>query len=156
MPTCGRCGGSGRETYEEDGRQVTDACYHCGTTGQIDDDLAWHDRLMVCAGVIALAEESEYRHWRNNDPEGEDYDFCAAENGLRGYEYFQVRTDDRMYQWAPKLAELPQESQEFLVAWCEQVDGYPWAVPTRPTTVLPPLLLEPVEACGSGDDDIPF
>ena len=157
MPTCGQCDGEGRVTYEEDGRQVTDACYHCGTTGQIDEDCLWHDHLMECACVLGHAEENEYRTWRDSDHEGEGYDFCAAEHGLRGHEYFSIRCDDRMYEWAPKLADLSLDAQVFLVSWCEDVSPAPWAGASRKdTSILPPPLREPVSVCGTGADDIPF
>ena len=122
MQKCGRCFGSGRETYDEDGRTVTDSCYHCAETGMIDDDLAWHDRLYDVAGALAYQQESEYRRACNDDPDGDGYDLGGYENGMMPHDYFRTRVWSREPEILEKLRTLPINQQELLVAWNES--GY--------------------------------
>jgi hypothetical protein len=117
---CSRCQGSGYESYDEDGRMVTDACYHCGTTGEVDEETHFHDRLMSVANTLAYQAEREYRQACDNDPEGDGYDLHAAENMMRTSDYFMARVYDRQYSIAEELSKLDQGSQELLVAWNEQ------------------------------------
>lgn len=151
---CRRCNGEGYETYEEDGRMITDSCYHCGETGEVDEDMDWHDRLMNVATTLAVQAETEYRMWRNADPEGEGYDFCAAENGMTGWDYFKCRVWSLTDQYSQRLAEMPLSDQELLVAWNEQ----PPTVMPMPSEDMQALLVScnKAEQCGIGDDDIPF
>ena len=119
MAVCRQCNGSGEERYEEDGRDVTDACYHCGTTGTVDEDTDFRDRLSSVASTIAYQLESEYRRAVNDDDEGDGYDLGGYENGLMPYDYFRTRVWDRTYDIAEKLSALPINDQELLVAWNE-------------------------------------
>lgn len=54
METCGRCGGVGQQTWDEDGRRVSDVCYHCGGTGQVDEESARALRLEAVAYKLAV------------------------------------------------------------------------------------------------------
>ena len=119
MQTCGRCCGEGYETYDEDGRTVRDACYHCGTTGEIDDDLAWHDRLYNVASVIAYQREIEYRAAVNDDPDGDGYDLHAYENMMQPWDYFRTQVWGREPEILDRLHALPINEQKLLVAWNE-------------------------------------
>jgi hypothetical protein len=114
MPTCRQCNGTGREVYDEDDRRVEDACYHCGTTGKVDEDTDFHDRLSAVASTLAYQLESERRIAINNDPDGDGYDL-----GLMPHDYFRCNVWDRTYEIAEQLAALPISDQEFLVAWHE-------------------------------------
>lgn len=156
MATCRRCNGEGYETYQEDGRMVRDACYHCATTGQVDSDTDFHDRLMSVASSLAHQQESEYRQWCDSDPDGDGYDLHAAENMMRTSEYFLARVYDRQYQIAEQLSKLPLPSQELLVAWNEET---PISLCARFNLSVQKELQakqEPSMATIFGDDDIPF
>jgi hypothetical protein len=99
---------------------VTDACYHCGTTGEVDEETDFHDRLMRVANTLAYQQESEYRKACDSDPEGDGYDLHAAENMMRTWDYFQARVYERQYSIAEELSKLDQTTQEVLIAWNEQ------------------------------------
>jgi hypothetical protein len=122
---CSQCNGEGYETIEEDGRYFQDACYHCGTTGEVDEETDFRDRLHRVASVLAYEQEREYRHWVNSDPDGDGYDLGAAENMMSTYDYFRARVWEREPEIMEKLLAMSQEDQQFLVAWNE----YPWPLP---------------------------
>lgn len=119
MATCSKCQGTGRETYDEDERRVTDACYHCGTTGQVEDEVDWSDRLHMVALTLAEREEREYRKAADEDPQGDGYDLYAAENMMSTWDYFRSRVWDRAYSIGEKLVAMDLPSQQLLVAWNE-------------------------------------
>lgn len=120
MATCSKCLGTGQVIYDEDGRRITDACYHCSTTGQVDEDIAWCDRLHDVALALAEREEREYRKVSNEDPQGDGYDLFAAENMMSTWDYFKTRVWDRAYKISEKLGEMDLASQQLLVGWNEQ------------------------------------
>jgi hypothetical protein len=150
MPVCGRCKGERYEEWEEDGRWVRDACYHCGNTGEIDEQLAWRDRLTAVAETLAYLEEDEYRDACNADPDGENYTFRAAENMMSPWDYFKVRVWDRTDRIRENLASLPIPDLELLVAWNELP-----ADPPKPKPE-PATLPKRAPVMVTGDDDIPF
>ena len=117
MANCNRCYGEGYNDWEEDGRQVRDACYHCGATGQISEEEDFQDQLLSVAGRLALQEESGYKRAVNDDPDGDGYDLYAAENMMSSYDYFTARVYERQGEIAEKLSELDRASQELLVVW---------------------------------------
>ncbi len=119
MATCSKCNGTGEQTYDEDGRRVTDACYHCGTTGEVDEELDWHDRLQAVAVTLAERMEREYREACDADPQGDGYDLYAAENGMTTWDYFQSQVWDRAYRIQNQIADMDRPSQELLVGWNE-------------------------------------
>jgi hypothetical protein len=116
---CARCQGEGYEEYEEDGRWVRDACYHCGTAGYVDDDTHFHDRIHSAAATLADMEVSAMRRARNQDPDGEGWDFCAAENMMTGHDYYAMYVYQYTDVFAQQIAEMDLPDQELLVAWNE-------------------------------------
>lgn len=120
MPKCLRCSGQGRESYEEDGRLVTDVCYHCAGSGEVEPEVDLHDRLVRVAYTIAYQEEMQYRKARDTEPEGEDYAFCAAENMLSVNDYFQERVQDRQYKLVAQMSSLDSAIQNALLDWNEK------------------------------------
>lgn len=112
--TCGKCGGRGKDTWEEDGRTVTDVCYHCAGSGRIDEETAHHDRMMRIGGELAYLHVQGMIKSRNEDPEGEGWAFCAAENMLSERDYTMATTDDFAYTFAEKLSSLPHNLQVLL------------------------------------------
>lgn len=119
MATCRQCNGTGYETYEEDGRQVTDACYHCGTTGEVSEEEDFRDRLHAVAAVLSYNSEQEYRRACDSDPDGDGYELMAAENGFRSYDYFRVRVWEKTEEIMQQLIQRPMADQQLLVAWNE-------------------------------------
>jgi len=122
MAKCSQCQGEGEVWEEEEGHPrggVYDVCYHCGGEGTVDEETDFHDRLKRVATALAVQKETEYRRACDSDPDGDGYDLCAAENGMRTYDYFRTRVWDREYEIAQELAARPRAEQEFLVAWNE-------------------------------------
>jgi hypothetical protein len=109
---CGHCGGTGTVHYEEDGRAVHDTCYHCSGSGRIDSRLAFEDKVLKVASRMAYLKAKDYREYKNNDPEGEGFDFCAAERMMSSSDYFTMLCYDWKYEFGAKLEELPMKEQE--------------------------------------------
>ncbi len=154
MPICSRCQGEGEESYDEDGRMVTDVCYHCAGSGNVDEDTDFHDALHRVASSLAYRAESEYQRAVNSDPDGDGYDLGAAENGLSTHDYFRCRVWDREPEIIEKLAAMSRQDQEFLIAWNEMpFEPMPKveAKPQPPIHCIPnATFIEPA------DDNIPF
>jgi hypothetical protein len=144
---CSQCV-NGRVSYEEDGRMVEDACYHCGETGIVDEEIAFEDRMNGVAAVLANRYVAAEREAANNDPEGEGWAFRAAENMLSEYDYTKARTYDRMYQFAEELAKLSPALRTALV---EALNPEP---KVKPEPVVAPVT-EPAPAAVDSDE-IPF
>src|SRR5579864_8599652 len=149
---CRPCQGEGEVSYEEDGRMVTDVCYHCAGSGSVDEETDFHDRLASAASTLAHQAESEYRSWCNADPEGDGYDLHAAENMLHPNEYFRIRVWERAAEIGEKIAEMPRADQELLVALNEMEP----IIIKRDTTPSPPPDMPAWQPTALGDDDIPF
>lgn len=134
MAKCSRCAGSGSETYDEDNRMVTDVCYHCSGTGEVEPEVDLHDRLMRVAYALALQAETEYRDACNNDPDGDGYDLGAAENMLSVHDYFRSRVEDRQYKFGDQLRNVDSAIQKILLDWHEK----PKCESEIPTVRFPP------------------
>ncbi|NDB82194.1 MAG: hypothetical protein EB127_05550 [Alphaproteobacteria bacterium] len=117
MSKCIRCYGFGVETYEDDGRMVRDACYHCCGTGRVDSETSFHDQLESVANTLAAMHVDRIRKAYNEDPDGDGWGFCAAENGVSEYEYTTWRVWKYTDQYIAELANMDREKQEVLVAW---------------------------------------
>ena len=115
MPVCSRCFGEGFDTYEEDGRMVTDTCYHCGGTGKIDEETHYQDQLTEVATVMAVAHVQEYKKFKDEDPDGEGFEFCAAERMMTSWDYERCLVWDYTDQFAQRLSALPLEQQRAYV-----------------------------------------
>ena len=152
MKKCRSCCGKGRVYYEEDGRNVRDVCYHCGTTGFVDEDVDFHDRLKDVAHSLAYWSVSAYKKARNEwDGEGEDFAFCAAENQMTERDYFTVLVWDKESEFMEKLLEMSLSDQEFLIAWNEYEEEFP---PFAKNNVIP--IFQKKQAIIDSMDDIPF
>lgn len=119
---CSSCSGEGFEFFEEDGRMVTHPCYHCGTTGEVDEDTDFHDKLMGVASTLAYYQEKEYRKACNEDPDGDGYDLHAAENMMSTHDYFRNCVYDRQYKLAEEISKLDLTMQKVLVAWDQPIE----------------------------------
>ncbi len=123
---CGHCGG---ECYVEDpetreyGLFTREACYHCGGTGKVDDETLRNDALMDVAYSLAYSLECECRQYMNSDPDGDGYDFGAAERWMTPHDYFQSRVQDRVEQVSKDLFNLSDEVQDVLIAWHAEPRG---------------------------------
>jgi hypothetical protein len=131
MPKCLRCDGFGYEVHDEDNRRVQDTCYHCAGSGEVEPEVDLHDRLLRVAYSLAYKEEMEYRKAVDNNPEGEGYEFAAAENMLSVEVYFQDRVGSRQYQFMDQLSGLNSAIQNALLEWNEMPVS-PAVQPTKP------------------------
>lgn len=164
MFTCKECNGSGWVSYDEDGRWIEDACYHCSNTGVVDEETHRHDRLVSVAYRLADAKERNNQELINNDPDSEGYATHAAECMLSEYDYFTMRVEEHCQQIAEELHKLPVEMQEVLIAWNEYVcvpspSESDWIVYNETVVVESvPSPSESEQVCEFvfGDDDIPF
>lgn len=125
MPVCSRCQGQGKESYDEDNRLVTDVCWHCSGSGQVEPEVDLQDRLLRVAHTLASQAETEYRKACDNDPEGEGYEFCAAENMLSAHDYFQERVSDRKFKLFDQISQLDSSIQNALLEWNEAPKSIP-------------------------------
>lgn len=115
MQTCPQCSGEGYTDFYEDGRLVYEPCYHCGTTGKIDEETHYHNQLEQVATEMAIAHVQAYKKEKNSDPYGEGFDFSAAENMMSSYEYERSLVYDYIEVFAKRLATLPREEQKAYV-----------------------------------------
>ncbi len=116
---CSRCNGTGYEEYDENYRTFYDSCYHCGESGYVNEETHWHDQLADVAKSLAYYHVSEMRNHINSDPDGEGWDFHAAENMMTGSDYFQAKCWNYEDIFIQQLMDLPFETQQVLVAWDE-------------------------------------
>jgi DnaJ-class molecular chaperone len=143
---CMKCNGEGRVTFEEDGRMVTDACYRCGATGQVDEETDLQSRIEAAAGQLAVAHVDRMIAARNEDPEGEGWAFCAAENMMTERDYSAMHVYDAQGSIADQLTKLPRG---LLMALLDVL------VPPEPEPKPEPPPPEPSRGFDDGDD-IPF
>ena len=101
------------------------------------------------AGTLAYHEESEYRQACNDDPCGEGYDFLAAENMLRGHEYFQMRCWERSDRIMAQLEEMSLADQELLIAWNEMPREERDTIPSPPPVMSEDARTRPRESASS-------
>jgi hypothetical protein len=95
---CSRCYGEGSRRSldpEEEDRGIEDLCYHCGGSGRVDEETARHDAKAALIASLAAEMVRAEKKARDEDPEGENWAFCAAEDMLSEYEYTQARVWDR-------------------------------------------------------------
>jgi hypothetical protein len=154
MFPCRRCNGSGYQRYEEDGRNVRDACYHCRMTGVVDEDLNYHDRLRDVANTLAYNYVQSYKAACNDpsDEYGDDFALCAAENGMSERDYTTAMTYDYECEFAEKLCNMSSADQKLLIAWNEYVSFPPFKKSN--VIVLHPKMQEAIDAIENAD--IPF
>lgn len=154
---CSRCQGEGSDSYEEDGRLVTDPCYHCSGTGEVDEETYFHDRLHAVARSLAYREENDYKNACNDDPMGDGYELMAAENGVCSYDYFCSRVWDRTAEIGKTLSEMPRELQEVYVAWNEMEHLAPVRIEVKVVSVVHDTIpCSPPDGCIDEEDNIPF
>jgi hypothetical protein len=60
---------------------------------------------------MAMVHVQEYKKYRNEDSEGEGFDFCAAENMMTPWEYEQWLIYDHVPQFMDRLLELSESEQ---------------------------------------------
>ncbi len=121
MNICIKCNGTGYNGYydQDEYRYVSDPCYHCGTLGHVDDDTAYGDKIYNVALTLAYLHVTDMCNARNSDPDGEGWDFYAAENMLSGSDYFTILVDDYAEKFLNKLYEMTSDEQKLLIAWNE-------------------------------------
>ncbi len=144
---CEKCGGSGSESYEEDGRMVSDTCYRCSGSGKVDDEVNHHTRMEQVAHIVGAAYVQGWRKSCNEDPEGEGWVFRAAENMMSEHDYTLAMTYEKAAEVGEELSKLSHLAQ---VALIEALLPKPRTV-TAPVAPPPPPAPVVVES-----DDIPF
>lgn len=105
---CNRCGGDGYNWTGGDEFEppVQDACYRCGATGKVSYDTYCQGRIEQAASSLAHIAIQEDRRCRDENPDGEDWSFCAAENMMSVYDYTLARTYEREADFVRDLGEL--------------------------------------------------
>ena len=111
---CGKCD-NGTQHYDDDGLMVSDTCYHCGGSGRIDPRLDFEDKLMSAAMCMAIKHIAEYIAIRNENPDGEDFEFMAAENQCSVHDYEQMLVIDAQYEFMEAIERLSEGEQMKLV-----------------------------------------
>ncbi|MFA6270653.1 MAG: hypothetical protein WC657_05620 [Candidatus Paceibacterota bacterium] len=112
MVNCSRCSGTGYEYYEDDGRMQKDACYHCGATGQVDEETDFHDQLAWVATAMAYESVKQSIRNMNDDPDGEGFYFHAAENMMSPHDMEQSMVYERVGDFLENLDKLSSEEQK--------------------------------------------
>ncbi len=115
MHTCSRCFGEGSECFEEDGRMVMDTCYHCSGSGKVDSETHLADQVGKVANILAANRISSLQKSYNSNPDGEGWDFAAAENGLSSLDYYSERVSYLGQQFAEEISNLSHEMQLALI-----------------------------------------
>ena len=118
MAECSYCNGSGIEVYDDEYDSqsqikflVESDCYHCGGTGSIDDDTAFHDCLESVATIMAQAHVDEFKKRVNQDPDGEDFAFMAAENMATPFDFERCLVYSYVGEFMKRLGSVPFETQ---------------------------------------------
>lgn len=147
---CEKCGGSGTQHYEEDGRNVSDTCYRCSGSGRVDQDTAHHTQMEQVAHILAVSYVDGWRKHCNEDPEGEGWAFRAAEDMMSESDYTKAMTYDKSYEVGEELSKLSHVVQ---VALINHLLPKPKKeeVKVVATPIPAPIVVKDVE-----DDDIPF
>jgi len=91
---------------------VQDACYHCGATGQVDEETHFHDQLHYVAQEMAWKSVKQTIRNMNSDPDGEGFEFCAAENMMSPYDMEQCMVYERIGTFMDELSALSFEEQK--------------------------------------------
>lgn len=137
---------AGFRIVEEDGRRIQDACYHCGNTGFITPEEYYRDQIRWAAELLAADMVNSLKAARNSDPEGEGWDFCAAENGMSSYEYTQARWMEQASEVGEVLAKLNHEHPALVRALLKRLEvGEEGEVTTDPFVIQLPDPVDPAE-----------
>jgi len=115
MASCSYCGGSGIEVYDEGSMRVEADCYHCNGSGTVDEETAFHDCLEEVATQMAVEYVQEYKKYKNECPDGEGFDFCAAENMMTPFDYEKSLVYFYIPVYMDRLDELSHEAQIDLI-----------------------------------------
>lgn len=145
---CEKCGGEGEVSYEEDGRMVTDVCYRCGGSGKVDEETAHHTRLEGVCGILADVYVEARRKAYNEDPEGEGWDFRAAENMMTPHDYTMGMKYDFAAIFGEMVGKLDERLQNALILALNP--------PKEEKVVVQPTPVTPVVVVEASNDDIPF
>lgn len=114
---CTNCDGFGYQSFHEDDRLVEHPCYHCGTSGKVDEETYHQDQLAKVADEMAYYQVLDYKRAVDNDPEGDGWGLYAAESMMSQSDYFDVcvfRERDRIIE---DLTNLSRRDQDILIAW---------------------------------------
>lgn len=124
---CTRCDGEG---YHEDG-----ACYHCATDGTVDEETHFQDQLSACGQMLAAHEVNRIRSLADEDPDGEGFAFCAAEDMMTPHDYAMMLHWSISSRYHQMISEMSRRDQEILVALS--------LIPNNPPREIPETLPAP-------------
>lgn len=125
MSGCLRCGGVGMNAWWEDDRWCEDVCYACGGSGDVDPEHAFEQRLDAAFDTLGRRQARAYRIAVNEDPDGDGFGLCAAENMLSERDYEEALAMDYSAVASRETRDWSREQLEWLVALSE----WPWRSP---------------------------
>jgi len=117
MHTCNSCNGSGYQDFYEDNRLFIETCYHCGGAGKVDSSSYRETELSEVANTLAYWHIEQMKANINSNPDGEGWDFRAAENGMSSEEYSQMTFFHYSNSFFSELLQMSNEQQDLLIAW---------------------------------------
>lgn len=126
MATCSVCGGEGYQRSLDDHEVadgIMDPCYHCETTGEVNEETSFRDSLFgIASDLAAMAVQAMIVSY-NTDPEGEGWGFRAADCGMSEEEYTKCVMWDTETLFFTRLEAMTREEQSFMLA---MHDPYSW------------------------------
>lgn len=131
MPKCPRCH-NGKVYGEEDGHQTVDDCIHCLGKGEIPEDLARMDAIEDTAQHWAAILVARRRKAIDENPDGEDFAFHAAENMMSPTDYqlsLRIEEFDRIM----RLLQPIEENHPALLNLLVELAGANQNAPSRDT-----------------------
>lgn len=132
-------------SFEEDGRIVQDACYHCENTGFISPEQHRIDQIESMATSLADSVIQKMKRDCNNDPDGDGWAFHAAESGVSEHQYTASRVMSKSDQFKASLIALDKTDNQLVSALLNRM--------------APNIVIEvPIRVIHEDDDtnDVPF
>lgn len=120
---CSRCAGTGEDCWDEADERIYDTCYSCHGSGKVSGAQAREQKLYDVCEFIGRLKAQDYRNAVNSDPEGEGFDFMAAESGISAWEYFQIKVDQHTNEVAIAMDLKSTEDQDALIAMYDAVNA---------------------------------
>lgn len=123
MFNCNECE-NGIIHYEENGRMTRNACY-CGMSEHVSEELYKLDKLRGVAITLATMEIDNLISLRKENPDGEDWNFLAAEDMMSVNEYTRQRVFESEFRITNELIEMSEWGQNLFIEWNEMIHGIP-------------------------------
>lgn len=144
------CDGGQRFGREND-RNTQEGCYTCGGTGRITEAQYRDRRRSEMFEILGADVVAAMRQSANSDPEGEGWDFHAAENQMSGYEFAQVRAAGEAEKISRLFKRLEDEGHgDMIDALVDRI------VPFDEDLRIKPKAAQPAPVPVGNEADIPF